>query len=152
MAEVAKAAEETVDRFRKDAAALIEGAEVHHIGATSFGDGHTKGDVDVNVRVEPARFDELVARLRARYEVAQPQNWTPTFASFAGGELGIQVTAIGSPDDYLLYLRDRLLAEPQLRERYDAIKAEAAPHGADAYWRAKDAFLRALLAERPPLT
>lgn len=150
--EVAEAAHDAVERFRREAAPLLEGAEVHHIGATAFGAGLTKGDVDVNVRVEPERFEQVVVALRARYEVAQPQNWTSTFASFATGELGVQVTAIGSPDDYLLYLRDLLAADPELRERYDAVKAEAAAGGPDAYWRAKDAFLRALLAERPPLT
>lgn len=149
VADVVAAANELVEGFRRDAAPLLAGAEVHHIGATSFGHGWTKGDVDVNVRVEPDRFDELVAALRSRYEVAQPQNWTPTFASFTTGDLGIQVTAIGSDDDYLLYLRDRLRDDPELRTRYDAIKAGAAPAGADAYWRAKDAFLRSLLAERP---
>jgi GrpB-like predicted nucleotidyltransferase (UPF0157 family) len=152
VAEVADEAQERVDRFRREAAPLLGGTEVHHIGATSFGGGWTKGDVDVNVRVVPERFAELVAALRDHYEVAQPQNWTPTFASFATGELGVQVTAAGSDDDYLLYLRDRLRDDPGLRARYDAVKAEAAPGGPDAYWRAKDAFLRALLAERPPLT
>lgn len=150
--DVAPLAEAIVTRFRRDAAPLLGDAEVHHIGATSFGGGWTKGDVDVNVRVEPDRFDELVQTLRGRYDVAQPENWTPTFASFAADRLGIQVTAIGSADDFLLYLRDRLVADPELRARYDEVKAEAAPAGPDAYWRAKDAFLRGLLAERSPLT
>jgi GrpB-like predicted nucleotidyltransferase (UPF0157 family) len=156
VAEFAALANEIVARFSRDAAPLLGEAEVHHIGATSFGEGRTKGDVDVNVRVQPEQFDELVAALRGRYDVAQPDNWTHTFASFGMDDyalpLGIQVTVIGSDDDYLVYLRDRLLADPQLRERYDEVKAAAAAGGADAYWRAKDAFLRGLLAERPPLT
>jgi hypothetical protein len=75
-----------------------------HIGATSLPDGLTKGDVDVNVRVPADRFDEAVRELSSRYERAQIQNWTPTYASFADGAeellLGIQVTVVGAADDF----------------------------------------------------
>ncbi len=148
VAGLAAVAGHVVEQFERDS-----GLAVEHIGATAFGAGTTKGDVDVNVRVEPARFATLVETLKARYAVAQPENWTDDFASFSTGEyelpLGIQVTAIGGENDFLLYLRDRLLADPGLRARYDAVKAGAAPDGPEAYWRAKDAFLRGLLDERP---
>ena len=153
MADLAAPAAEVVARFQRDAAPLLAGAEVHHIGATALGTGRTKGDVDVNVRVAPERFAAVVDALRERYAVAQPENWTPSFASFGTDEyglpLGVQVTAIGSEDDFLLELRDRLLADPALLRRYDAVKAGAAAGGPEAYWQAKDAFLRELLAERP---
>jgi GrpB-like predicted nucleotidyltransferase (UPF0157 family) len=146
--EVAAAANAIVEQFERDS-----GLKAEHIGATSFGAGTTKGDVDVNVRVDADRFDAVVEALSRRYPVAQADNWTDGFASFSSTEydlpLGIQVTAIGGESDFLLYLRDRLAGDPELRGRYDALKAEAAPHGAEAYWRAKDAFLRDLLAERP---
>src|SRR5262245_49118787 len=114
--ELASAAEEVVAAFERDHADLLGHAEVHHIGATSLPAGHTKGDVDVNVRVEEARFDRLVAALGERLAVAQPENWTPTFASFAADAyqlpLGVQVTVVGSDSDFLLALRDRLRADP----------------------------------------
>ena len=73
-----------------------------------------------------------------------------TFASFSTDRyplpFGIQVTVIGSADDFLLALRDRMLAEPDLLRRYDDCKLRAAPLGADGYWEAKDAFLREVLA------
>ena len=148
VAALAATAGRVVEQFERDS-----GLQAEHIGATSFGTGTTKGDVDVNVRVEPARFAALVETLRARYAVAQPENWTDDFASFSTGEyelpLGIQVTAIGGENDFLVYLRDRFVSDPVLRARYDDVKAGAAPDGPEAYWRAKDAFLRDLLAERP---
>ena len=58
--------------------------------------------------------------------------------------LGVQVTVIGSADDFLLGLRDRLRADPELLRRYDEVKAAAAAGGADAYWEAKDRFLQEL--------
>lgn len=91
-----------------------------------------------------------VDALRGRFDVAQHEHWAPTFASFSTDQyalpLGIQVTVIGSAADFLLTLRDRMLAEPNLLRDYDERKLRAAPLGAAAYWEAKDAFLRELLA------
>jgi GrpB-like predicted nucleotidyltransferase (UPF0157 family) len=124
---------------------------VHHIGATSLPFGHTKGDVDVNVRVEEAQFPQLVAALRERLAVGQPENWTPGFASFSSDAyrlpLGVQVTSIGSKDDFLLFLRDRMRADPELLRRYDAAKVANATAGAEAYWFAKNELLQDVLAE-----
>ena len=106
----------------------------------------------MNVRVPPERFDDAVRELSTRLAAAQPENWTPTFASFSAQgyrlPLGVQVTAIGSRDDFLLALRDRLIAEPELLERYDRLKLAASAAGADDYWQAKDRFLRELLLDR----
>ena len=147
--DVAPAACEVISHFEHDFAAVLAGIEVHHIGATSLPFGHTKGDVDVNVRVREDAFVPLVAALGDRLREAQRENWTPTFASFSSSEyalpLGIQVTAIGSPDDFLLALRDRMRADPELLRRYDEAKLAAASAGAEAYWSAKDALLREVL-------
>jgi GrpB-like predicted nucleotidyltransferase (UPF0157 family) len=147
---IAPLAEEVVNRLRRDLADVVD-AEVHHIGATAMSFGHTKGDVDVNIRVERADFSAVVAALKERFAVAQPENWTPTFASFSSDRyalpLGIQLTALGSADDHLLSLHERLRADPGLVQQYDEIKRAAAPRGATAYWEAKNAFLQRLLAE-----
>jgi GrpB-like predicted nucleotidyltransferase (UPF0157 family) len=134
--------------LRRELAVLAPGVVVEHIGATSMPDGLTKGDVDVNLRVEEDRFDHVVAALSTRFDVAQPQNWTATYASFSGTDrgvpLGIQVTVEGSDDDYLVRLRDVMRADPDMRAQYDEIKRANAPAGRNAYWRAKDEFLRRL--------
>jgi GrpB-like predicted nucleotidyltransferase (UPF0157 family) len=133
---------------------VIGAAELHHIGATSLPFGSTKGDVDVNVRVDPERFDAVVEALGARLPEAQRQNWTPGFASFSapGYELplGVQVTAIGAKDDFLLALRDRMRDDPETLRRYDEVKRDAAPLGQEEYWRRKDVFLRDLLGTLEP--
>jgi GrpB-like predicted nucleotidyltransferase (UPF0157 family) len=147
--EVAGQARELVSQFQEDNADILD-AEVHHIGATAMPFGHTKGDVDVNVRVEDAMFPALVEALRERFDVAQHKNWTPSFASFSTDRyslpLGIQLTVIGSGGDFLLALRDRMLARPDLLREYDKRKLGAAALGAAAYWDAKNSFLQELLA------
>ncbi len=147
--DVAEQAREVVKRFQEENVDIVDG-EVHHIGATALPFGHTKGDVDVNVRVEEATFAALVPALRERFDVAQHENWTPSFASFSTDRyslpLGIQVTVIGSEGDFLLALRDRMLARPDLLREYDKRKLGAAVRGAAAYWDAKNSFLQELLA------
>ncbi|MDQ5819816.1 MAG: GrpB family protein [Actinomycetota bacterium] len=149
MEEIAQQAQDVVTRFVRDNADILD-ADVHHIGATAMPFGHTKGDVDVNVRVEETRFPGLVTALRERFDVAQHENWTPAFASFSTDRyalpLGIQVTVSGSEGDFLLRLRDRMLAQPDLLREYDQRKLSAAARGAAAYWDAKNSFLRELLA------
>jgi GrpB-like predicted nucleotidyltransferase (UPF0157 family) len=133
---------------RSELAVLAPEVDVEHVGATSMPDGVTKGDVDVNVRVNPDRFNDVVAALSTQFDVAQPQNWTATFASFSGTRrglpLGIQVTIAGSDDDFLVELRNLMRNDPPLRREYDAIKRANAHAGRDAYWQAKDDFLRRL--------
>ena len=148
VAGVSPIATAVVAAFEADVDLLPGGAEIHHIGATALPSGHTKGDVDVNVRVDEAYFAALVDIFSARFAVTQPENWTSTFASFSAGgyalPLGIQLTVIGSSDDFLLALRDRMRADPELLRRYDELKVASAASGAQAYWEAKDRFLQAL--------
>jgi GrpB-like predicted nucleotidyltransferase (UPF0157 family) len=147
---VAPIARRVVALFEREFVEVLADVEVHHIGATSLPAGHTKGDVDVNVRVEEARFPALVVSLAERLQVAQRENWSQSFASFSADRyelpLGVQVTIIGSRDDFLLTLRDRMRADPSLLQRYDEIKLAAAAAGADEYWKAKDRLLREILA------
>ena len=148
--ELAPLAQEVIASFERDLGSALANVEVHHIGATSLPFGLTKGDVDVNVRVDESRFPAVVETLDEPLAAAQPDNWTATFASFSADAyalpLGVQVTVIGSPDDFLLALRDHMRADASLLRRYDNIKVAAASGGSDAYWMAKDALLRQVLS------
>jgi GrpB-like predicted nucleotidyltransferase (UPF0157 family) len=149
--EIAAVARRVTAQFRCDFSDVLAHAQVHHIGATSLPFGQTKGDVDVNARVDEAQFPLTVTALSERLTVAQPENWSETFASFSANgyelPLGVQVTVIDSSDDFLLQLRDRMRADPSLLRRYNQIKVSAAPEGAEAYWKAKNDLLRDILAE-----
>jgi GrpB-like predicted nucleotidyltransferase (UPF0157 family) len=130
---------------------LLSDCEIAHVGATSMPDGVTKGDIDLNIRVPADRFDETVDVLRGRFDIAQPHNWTSTYASFSDPSralpVGLQVTVIGSADDFLVPLRDLMRADAQLRQDYDRVKRDAAALGPDGYWAAKNAFLEPIVAQ-----
>lgn len=104
------------------------------------------------MRVSHSDFPGGVAVLRNQYDVAQPENWTPTYTSFDSDRyalpLGIQVTVVGSTDDFLLALRDKMRSDHDLLRTYDERKVRAAPHGPTAYWEAKNDFLQRLLPAR----
>ena len=129
----------------------MPGCEIEHIGATSLPDGVTKGDVDLNIRVPAERFSETVETLGRRLQVAQPGNWSETFASFSDPSralpVGLQVTVIGSKDDFLVPLRDLMRADADLRHEYERCKRDAAELGPDGYWAAKNEMLTRIRAQ-----
>jgi GrpB-like predicted nucleotidyltransferase (UPF0157 family) len=135
--------------LREDLGRLVPGIEIEHIGATSLPDGLTKGDVDVNLRVTPEQFDHVISTLSWHLDIAQPHNWTAACASFSDDRralpVGVQVTVTGSDADFLVTLRDRLAGDARLRQDYSLIKQQNATAGADAYWSAKNDFLRQIL-------
>jgi GrpB-like predicted nucleotidyltransferase (UPF0157 family)/predicted kinase len=146
--ELVAIADEIVAELEKLLCELVPACQVEHIGATSMPDGVTKGDVDVNVRVSADDFPHAVEALRGMFRVAQPDNWTSTFASFSDPHhalpVGLQLTVIGSSDDFLVALRELMRTDAALRHEYDRRKREAASLGPDGYWAAKNALLTEL--------
>jgi GrpB-like predicted nucleotidyltransferase (UPF0157 family) len=145
--------ESILDRVFAQVRGLVPDAELHHIGATALPGALTKGDVDVLLRVTPARFQSAVDVLRPHFAVKQPVNWTSEFASFGddvGHDLpvGIQVVVKDSSADFLLYLRDYFTARPEALSEYNRLKVAHADEGEEGYWRAKDEFFARILASR----
>jgi GrpB-like predicted nucleotidyltransferase (UPF0157 family) len=153
--EIAPLAESVVADVESSLRELLPDCQIEHIGATSLPDGVTKGDVDINIQVPATTYASTVETLRRHYDVAQPGNWSETFASFSDPSralpVGLQVTAIGSPDDFLVPLRDLMRADTDLRHEYERCKREAASLGPDGYWAAKDEFLSRVRACNPAL-
>jgi GrpB-like predicted nucleotidyltransferase (UPF0157 family) len=149
--EISEAVEEVVACVRSQLNEWFPGLSVEHVGATALPDGQTKGDVDVALRPGAEDFEHVVDVLTAHFEVAQPENWTPTFASFHSSDyelpLGIQVSVLGSDADFLVALRDRMIQDARVRAAYNRCKEEAARGNSAEYWHAKDQFLQPLVDE-----
>ena len=147
--EIAEQIEELRERYQGRLATLLQGADVQEIGATTIPGAITKGDLDLLVRVPAGDFATARAALGGSYAVHQLENWTETFASFHAyaryPDVGIHLVVEDSAEDVLLRgSRDALLADPALRERYNALKREHEGGDPDEYWRAKSAFFESL--------
>lgn len=140
--------------------ALLPKAELHHIGATAIPGAMTKGDVDLLLRVNASDFNEAVEALRQQYEVKQPQNWDPFFASFGNDleydlPLGLQLVIKNSEADFFLFVQDYMASHPIVLSEYNRVKIQSVSEGPGKYWSAKNRVLAPIVAlyqERPNQT
>jgi GrpB-like predicted nucleotidyltransferase (UPF0157 family) len=99
------------------------------------------------VIVEDEEFEPASRVLADCFQIHQPENWSPTLASFTapsedGVEVGVQLVPTGSPDERAFVgWRDRLCADPELRVRYDELKRCHRADGSDAYRAAKERLI-----------
>lgn len=138
--------------FEQEKSKIIERlpyAEVHHIGSTIIDGSITKGDLDLNVRVKEEYFQKAIEVLKEMYEINQPDNWTPNFASFKSNKLeidfGLQLTVISSVDDVYLKNRDTLLTRPDLVEKLNGIKRKYQGKSMEEYRKEKGEFFNRIL-------
>lgn len=134
---------------------MLPWAQVEHVGAISIPGALTKGDIDLLVRVEAARFDVASAGLLGLYAVHQAENWTPTFATFASfadaeatdPPVGVQLAVAGSAEDLLFGpFRAALIGDPALLEEYNALKLGLDGERYERYTEVKGAFIERVLA------
>jgi GrpB-like predicted nucleotidyltransferase (UPF0157 family) len=135
-------------RRREELEEMLPGARVEHVGSTAVPGSLTKGDLDICVIVAGDEFEPASRALAERFRIHQPENWSPTLASFTappedGIDVGVQLVPAGSPDERTFVgWRDRLRADPDLRARYDELKRRHRGDGMDAYRTAKEALIR----------
>jgi GrpB-like predicted nucleotidyltransferase (UPF0157 family) len=135
-------------RRRAEFEEMLPGARIEHVGSTSVPGSLTKGDLDICVIVSGEEFERASRVLADRFVVHQPENWSPTLASFTapsedGIDVGVQLVSAGSPDErYFVGWRDRLRADPELRAGYDELKRRHRDGGMDAYRAAKEKLIR----------
>jgi GrpB-like predicted nucleotidyltransferase (UPF0157 family) len=135
-------------------AGLTPGAEVVHVGSTALPGALTKGDLDLMVRVGAGGFEPAVRALGSAYSIHQPENWTPSFASFVDPQasdppVGVQLVVAGSKEEaifepFLEALRDH----PALLAEYNTLKRRLDGSDYELYTRVKGEFIERVLGER----
>jgi uncharacterized protein len=127
-------------------------ADVQEMGSTAVPGVLTKGDLDINVRLQNREeFDRVVTFLAGHFAIHQPQNWIDGYASFADEHsyalpVGIQVTILGHPEDKFIGQRDRLAANPELVAKYNALKMSFEGRDANDYRASKWEFIETYLS------
>jgi GrpB-like predicted nucleotidyltransferase (UPF0157 family) len=122
---------------------LLPAAHIEHVGSTALPDGLTKGDLDIQVRLQREDYDAACRVLSALFE-DNPGGFTEQGRSFKDAStdppLGIHVTIIDGPSDTQSRQRDLLRERPDLRAQYEALKKNFDGGDMDEYRRAKDSF------------
>lgn len=130
---------------------LIPTAEVLHVGATALPGGLTKGDLDLQVRVEREIFERAARALetlfvpRAGPELELVRTfWAPTWEV----PLDLILTARDVPGDVPWRVRDVLLKRDDLRAAFHRLQRRFEGRTTAEYRAAKDRFFREVLASR----
>ena len=144
-------AEEAAAAFAEHEARIRERLphiEIRHIGGTSIRGVLTMGDdVDLQVRTDRQSFETVRDVLSGLYEPHYVDVWHPEGAYFFAPDsrprVEIALSAIGSLDDlHHGEAWQRLAAERDLVERYNALKREHEGGSIDSYLAAKREFFR----------
>lgn len=150
-AEFLKQAHSLFEQHKQKILEALPYAQVEHIGATSVAGALTKGDLDLQVKVDEEHFSLAVDQLKDLYEIHQPENWTRCYASFKEGisqvlPVGVQVVIAGSEDDFFTRLRDMLIAQPELLAEMNELKSSFEGRDMESYIKAKGSFYERLLS------
>lgn len=127
----------------------IPEADIQHVGSTAIPNSLTKGDLDIQVRVNAEQFPEAVKALASLYEINEGSIKTDAFRAFKNDTmnppLGVQLTVIGSEFDFFWKFREVLLRNDTYRLEYDELKRTCEGKDMDEYREAKDAFFTKIM-------
>lgn len=133
-------------------ARVLPTADIQHVGATAVPGSLTKGDLDINVRVATEMFKHADAVLAGLLSRNAGSTRTATFSAFEVEEespsVGVQLTAIGSEDDFFVWQRERLRSDAAQRVRYHRLKRSFHGQSHAEYREAKARFWEDLLRAR----
>ncbi|WP_153461974.1 GrpB family protein [Sediminibacillus terrae] len=142
-------ADKVYARHRKLIREQLPQADIHYIGSTAVRDSLTKGDVDLQVRVDQQDFPEAKKALQGMYDVNKGSFRTSFFCGFEGEDVlpvGVQLTVIESEADHFLKTTGFFQAHPSYNEAYDQLKKQFDGKEMEHYRNAKAEFLTDILA------
>lgn len=149
---VAQDADEAYNEEREILSPLVPSAQIEHIGSTAIPGSITKGDIDILVTVDAARFAEVDTVLARRYLRNEGSGRTSTFSAFETNSgrrlrLGVQLVARGSTDEWEFRTVQSRLAEPDVLAVYNAMKLRYEGRDEAEYRKAKNIFIGDILQE-----
>ena len=121
-------------------------AIIEHVGGTSIPGSISKGDIDINIRVQPEDFEKTMEILKTIYKAHRPDTWPEGFACFKDvpRNLDIQLTIIGSAGDYFVMQREYLKNHPEVVSELNALKEQFEGKDEREYGNAKGKFFEHL--------
>lgn len=142
---VAVEAAETFAEHERRIRERLPDVEIRHTGGTSVRGVLTGGDVDLHVRTGAESFPAARTVLSELYEPLYPEAWHSESAYFVAPDteprVEIALTVVGSLDDlHHGEAWQRIAADPELIDEYNALKRAHEGGSPDDYNAAKRAF------------
>jgi GrpB-like predicted nucleotidyltransferase (UPF0157 family) len=139
------------EQLRNALEAVVPGARIEHVGSTAIPGSLTKGDLDVQLRVQAAQYAAAKERLCQLFDVNAggfSGHDAISFEDYSGEpHVGIHLTVVGGSADIQWRFRDLLLASKPLRQEYDDLKRRFEGKSMARYRDAKADFVDRVLNE-----
>lgn len=123
---------------------LPEDTDIQHVGSSSIPGALTKFDVDIQIRVPKAHFQNVQEMLEKQYSSHHTNLWEESlFAIFQtkeGERVDLMLTAIDSDYDNFYKVRDYLTAHPKMLQKYNTLKKSAEGKTIEEYRELKNTF------------
>jgi GrpB-like predicted nucleotidyltransferase (UPF0157 family) len=144
--EIFDKAAEIFEREKAEIDALCPGLDIQHVGSSAIPGMFTKFDIDIQIRVTPEQFSKAVEAVKTKYTEKHPVLWNEEFALFKSHptsdvEIDCMITIIGSKNDIYHSLRDFMINNPEVIEKYNELKVKYEGRTMKDYRDAKKIFL-----------
>ena len=138
-------------KYELEIAALLPGASIEHIGASSIPNAVSKGDLDILVGVNGKELENAVKLLSTLgFNEKSDTLRTPELCMLensSGEDVAFQVVANGSEFEFFVGFRDKLRKSPELVQRYNELKMSCTGWSQEEYRRKKSAFIERVLGQ-----
>ncbi len=128
---------------------VLPEADIQHVGSSAIPNSMTKGDLDLQVRVDAENFPNAVHELSRLYELNEGSTKTQSFRAFKDDSetppLGVQLTVIDSEFDFFWEIRNVLLSNEKYRKKYDELKRKYEGKDMELYREEKNSFFEKLM-------
>ncbi len=138
-------------KYELQIAALLPGATIEHIGASSIPNAVSKGDLDILVAINGNELEKAV-KLLSSLGFNEKSNTLRTqelcmLENSLGEDVAFQVVANGSKFDFFVKFRDKLRESPELVKQYNELKVSCTGRPHEEYRRKKSAFIEHVLVK-----
>lgn len=125
-------------------------ARIEHIGSSAIPNAISKGDLDIYVEVTQEQFESSILALKRLGFIEQTETLrTDELCMLISkhDNVALQVVKQGYAFEFFLIFRDQLIINPELVQRYNALKVACKELKPETYRQYKSAFIEQILQQ-----
>ncbi|MBP7831593.1 MAG: GrpB family protein [Candidatus Pacebacteria bacterium] len=132
------------EEYKHQIEKLLPAADIQHVGGSSIPGAITKGDLDIQIRIRLEDMEAAITALDTIFERKHEELWNKNFAIFVDRKVepstDIMISVIDSAYDTFFRVRDLLIADAGLLEKYNELKKKYAAEPYAIFSKHKRAF------------